>query len=180
MPVNFHIGASDDSGVFYNSTSWPSQNIDKRLSIAGTMHCFNNAKILANIMYSGMLDRHPTLKLVSVESGIGWVPFLLEMLDYQVHQGRAEYYTDMQLLPLDYFKRQIYACFWFERRNTPYMIQAVGVDNVMMETDFPHPTSLYPGPREYIAESLGSMAREDIAKVVGRNAAKVYNLPIDG
>jgi uncharacterized protein len=165
MPVNFHIGASDDSGTFYSTAAWPTQNIDKNLSIAGTLYCFNNARILANIFYSGMLDRHPNLKLVSVESGIGWVPFLLEMLDYQVGQGRSEYYTDMKLLPSEYFRRQVYACFWFERRNTPYMIQAVGVDNVMMETDFPHPTSLFPGPREYIEKSLGSMKRDDIAKV---------------
>jgi len=179
MPVNCHIGASDDSGSFLNSASWPTQNVDKNLSIAGTLHCFNNARILANIFYSGMLDRHPELKIVSVESGIGWIPFLLEMLDYQVGQGRSEYYTDMKLLPSEYFRRQIYACFWFERRNAPYMIKAVGVDNVMMETDFPHPTSLFPSPRDYIAESLASMEQEDIAKVVGGNAARVYNLPID-
>jgi predicted TIM-barrel fold metal-dependent hydrolase len=179
MPVNFHIGASDDSGAFHNTTGWPGQNVDKKLSLSGTMHCFNNGRILANIFYSGMLDRHPNLKLVSVESGIGWVPFLLEMLDYQVGQGRSEYYTDMKLLPSEYFRRQVYACFWFERRNSPYMIQAVGVDNVMMETDFPHPTSLFPSPREYIAKSLGSMKRDDIEKVVGGNAARVYNLPIN-
>jgi len=179
MPVNFHIGASDDSGAFHSTTAWPAQNIDKRLSLSGTMHCFNNGRILANIFYSGMLDRHPDLKLVSVESGIGWIPFLLEMLDYQVGQGRSEYYTDMKLLPSEYFRRQIYACFWFERRNAPYMIKAVGVDNVMMETDFPHPTSLFPGPREYIAESLASMEHDVVAKVVGGNAARVYNLPIN-
>ncbi len=180
MPVNFHIGASDDSGNFHSTAAWPGQNIDKHLSLSGTLLCFQNAHILANIFYSGMLDRHPKLKLVSVESGIGWIPFLLEMLDYQVGRGRAEYYTDMKLLPSEYFKRQVYACFWFERQHTPYMIHAVGVDNVMMETDFPHPTSLFPGSREYVAESLSSMAQEDVAKVVGGNAARVYNLPIEG
>jgi hypothetical protein len=49
----------------------------------------------------------------------------------------------------------------------------------MMETDFPHPTSLFPGPRAYIEKTLGSMKRDDVAKVVGGNAARVYNLPIN-
>ena len=43
----------------------------------------DNFRTIANLIYSGLLERHPKLKFVSVESGIGWLPFVLEGLDYQ-------------------------------------------------------------------------------------------------
>ena len=50
------------------------------------------------------------------------------------------------MLPSEYFKRQIYATTWFEQRNIAALVEAVGEDNILFETDFPHPTCLYPDP----------------------------------
>ena len=85
---------------------------------------------------------------MSVESGIGWIPFALDALDWQwkncgVHLEHPEY----ELLPSEYFKRQIYGCFWFEDANgAQCAIDQLGPDNILYETDFPHPTSMSPGP----------------------------------
>jgi predicted TIM-barrel fold metal-dependent hydrolase len=177
LPLNFHIGASDESGAFYNNSAWPSMNLDQKVAITSMMLCFKNAQLLANIIYSGMLDRFPRLKIVSVESGIGWIPFALENLDYQVTEMRSES-SKLQMKPSEYFRRQMYGCFWFERQDAPYMIDRVGEDNVLLETDFPHPTSLYPDPKAYVAQSLASLDPAVCAKVVGGNAARVYNLPL--
>jgi predicted TIM-barrel fold metal-dependent hydrolase len=178
MPVNFHIGASDEDGAFYNSSAWPSMNMDQKLSITGLMMCFGNARVLSNMIYSGMFDRHPKLKVVSVESGIGWIPFVLEALDYQVTQMQPESFRHLKLKPSEYFRRQMYGCFWFEKLDAVHSIKVVGEDNVMLETDFPHPTSLYPDPLEHVAKSLSGLDEPAMAKVVGGNAARVYNLPL--
>ena len=76
-----------------------------------------NARVVVNIICSGMLDRYPELKIVSVESGTGWIPFILEALDYEMSENAPEAKARMSLLPSEYFKRQIYATTWFERTN---------------------------------------------------------------
>ena len=62
-----------------------------------------------------MLDRFPELKIVSVESGAGWIPFILEALDYEMDENAPRRRRALSLLPSEYFKRQIYATTWFER-----------------------------------------------------------------
>jgi predicted TIM-barrel fold metal-dependent hydrolase len=89
LPINFHIGASDDSMAWFGSSFWPSEPEDVRFAIGSSMLFFGNARVMANILLSGILDRYPTLKFVSVESGIGWVPFLLETIEYQLSENAA-------------------------------------------------------------------------------------------
>jgi predicted TIM-barrel fold metal-dependent hydrolase len=81
--------------------------------------------------------------------------------------------------PVEYFRRQIYASFWFEGRDASSSIRRVGVDNVMFETDFPHPICLYPRPLEQVRECLADLTSEERRKVLSSNAARVYNIPLD-
>ena len=91
-----------------------------------------------------MLNRYPDIQFVSVESGIGWIPFALEALDYQFHDNEVvKENPAFDLLPSEYFARNIYACYWFEQIAPRRLIDKVGADRIMFETDFPHPTSLY-------------------------------------
>src|SRR5207248_748306 len=85
-------------------------------------------------------DRFPRLKLVSVESGFGHVPFYLEALDWEW----LTFGNTSPLLPSEYFRRQCYGTFWFERTTLPLL--AAYPDNFMFSTDYPHATSLSPGP----------------------------------
>ena len=116
--------------------------------------------------------------MVSVESGIGWVPFVLEALDYQVQETAPSVMDRLSMKPSEYFRRQIYACFWFESHALVSMIENVGVDNCMFETDFPHPTCLYPDPLATVTESLAGVDRDFRYKVLSGNATRVYSLPV--
>ena len=82
-PVNFHIAASQTSMNMYGRASWPSMGPLRRLALGSTNLFMENARVLGNVLYSGILERFPGVKIVSVESGIGWVPFMLEALDYE-------------------------------------------------------------------------------------------------
>ncbi|RVT94479.1 amidohydrolase family protein [Sphingomonas crocodyli] len=176
MPINFHIGASESSSAWFGSSFWPSEPHDIRFAIGSSMLFFGNARVMANIILSGILDRYPTIKFVSVESGIGWIPFLLETLEYQLHENAVT--KTFSLTPEEYFRRNIYGCFWFERKNMAATVRQCGVDNVMFETDFPHPTCLYPEPLEHAASGLAQLTFEEREKILSTNASKLYNIPL--
>ncbi len=176
MPVHFHIGASLTAMTYFGSYPWPSHDDDTKLAIGGTLLFVGNARVVVNIICSGMLDRFPDLKVVSVESGVGWVPFIMEALEYEMAENAPGKLGAMELTPVEYFRRQIYATTWFERRNIASVVDSVGADNLMFETDFPHPTCLYPGPLESAATNLADLTPEVQRKILGDNAVKLYRI----
>jgi predicted TIM-barrel fold metal-dependent hydrolase len=176
LPVHFHIGASLTTMTYFGTYPWESQDEDTKLAIGGTLLFIGNARVVTNIILSGLLDRHPTLKMVSVESGVGWIPFILEALDYEMSENAPKQLGQLSMLPSEYFRRNLYATFWFEKNNVPALIAAVGEDNVLFETDFPHPTCLYPKPLETVADKMSTLTPAVQRKVLGENAAALYRL----
>ncbi len=178
LPVHFHIGASDSAMAYFGTTYWPSQDDYVKPAIGGASLFQNNSRVLLNSAYSGMFDRHPKLKMVSVESGIGWVPFMLEAMDYELEENAPAWFHKLQKLPSEYFRDNWYATFWFEkgRGDLQHLIDTVGEDNIMFETDFPHPTSLHPNPLELVREKIASLRPDTQRKVMGGNADKLYRL----
>jgi predicted TIM-barrel fold metal-dependent hydrolase len=176
MPVHFHIGASLTTMNFFGNYPWESHDDDTKLAIGGALLFIGNARVVVNLICSGMFDRYPALKVVSVESGMGWVPFILEALDYEMDENAPDAKARMKLLPSEYFKQNIYATTWFEHRNLAALIDAVGDDNIMFETDFPHPTCLYPAPLKTADENLRDLSTDVQRKILGENAARLYRL----
>jgi uncharacterized protein len=175
MPVNFHIGASEQSMDFVGAQGWPGLHYDMRAALGGAMLFINNGRVMGNLILSGLLDRFPKLKFVSVESGIGWIPFLLEAIDYEYKETGANV-AKLQRLPSEYFASNFSACFWFERRDLTRQIRAVGVDNVLFETDFPHPVCLY--PVDDMDKAMAGLTEEEKVKVLSGNAQRVYNIKL--
>jgi uncharacterized protein len=137
-----------------------------------------NGLQLNDLLMSGVLARYPKIKFVSVESGIGWIPFMLEALDYQF-QGNsvAQEHPEFDRLPSEYFARNVYACYWFEQTAPRRLIDKIGVENVLFETDFPHPTSLY--GEEVHARIRGGLSdcEETVRrKILWENSEKLYKV----
>lgn len=151
----------------------------RRLALHASQMFMSNVRIIANLCMSDMFDRYPNLKIVSAESGISWVPFILETLEYQLD----EMVTDVDELalqrrrPTDYFRDHIYVMFWFEHVGPKKLIHDIGINNVLVETDVPHPTCLYPGTREHFAKVLGDLDPEVRRRVLHDNAAELYRIP---
>ena len=159
--MHFHIGASVTAMGFYGKYPWASHPANTRLAIGGTLLFIGNARVVTNLILSGMFDRHPDLKMVSVESGCGWVPFILETLDYEMAENAPEELSQLKKMPSEYFRSNLYATYWFEssRNKLPDLVAAVGEDSILFETDFPHPTCLYPSPLEAVEEKMaGALA----------------------
>jgi len=178
LPVNFHIGASDDSMSWVGDSPWPSIPSGGKLAIGSAMMYVSNARVLGNLIYSLVPERFPKIKFVSVESGMGWIPFMMQALDYQLGETAEDVSRHMSMKPSEYFKRNFYACFWFENQDLDRLIRDVGVDNCMFETDFPHPTCLYPDSLGYARRALADVDPEIVRKVVCGTASKLYNIPV--
>jgi predicted TIM-barrel fold metal-dependent hydrolase len=178
LPVHFHIGASLTSLNFYGKYFWPSQHQNLKPAIGGAMLFLNNARVVINSVYAGIFDRHPSLKMVSVESGMGWVPFILETMDYEIFENAPEQAAQMSRKPSEYFATNWYATFWFEEGGGDLqgLIDKIGEDNVLFETDFPHPTCLYPDPLGTVEERMSALRPATRRKVLGENAAKLYRV----
>ena len=107
----------------------------------------DNMRCIGDLIFGGVCHRFPDLKLVSVESGVGWIPAALETFDWQWRNGGVrDEHPEYDLLPSEYFRRQIYGCFWFEQQVALDAI-AQYPDNILFESDYPHPTCQHPGPR---------------------------------
>lgn len=178
LPVHFHIGASVTGMGFAGKYPWPSQSPNVALALTGTLLFIGNARVVANLIVSGIFDRHPDLKVVSVESGVGWIPFILETLDYEMAENAPDETRRLAKRPSEYFRSNLYATFWFEnnRNNLPALIEAVGEDNILFETDFPHPTCLYPKPLDAMAAKMATLPVGTQRKIYGENARKLYRL----
>jgi predicted TIM-barrel fold metal-dependent hydrolase len=174
LPVNFHIGASDESMSWFGQGAWPSHSENAQLAFGSTMLFVGNQRVLVNMLISRFLEKFPTLKVVSVESGISWIPFVLEAVEYQMSEAGLK----MELSPWEVFQRQIYACCWFERRHLLADIRRIGEDSILFETDYPHPTCLYPDPLKQLQGTIEEMTRNEREKLFNRNAVNVYGLPI--
>ena len=82
------------------------------------------------------------------------------------------------MLPSDYFRRQFYGCFWFERSTVGPTLEYVGAQSLMFETDFPHPTCLYPRDDHGLAQALEGIAHGDVERIMSLNAAELYRIDI--
>jgi predicted TIM-barrel fold metal-dependent hydrolase len=167
LPVNFHIGGGSFSGA-----PWAGMSPARGIATMSSLAFVGNVRCVANLIFSGLLDRYPALKFVSVESGMGWLPFLLELCEYQVDENGV---TDLALRPREYFRRQIYASYWFEK-DARGAVEKLGEDNLMFETDFPHPTCLYPDIRAQVEETLGGLPPRVQRKILHETAQRVYQL----
>ncbi len=178
MPVNFHIGSTIGHLDYYAKSVWPSFGRERRLALGSASLFLGNARVVGNMIYSGVPERFPNVKFVSVESGVGWLPFYLEVLDHQMHEAAPNELAELSMLPSEYFRRQFYSCFWFERSTVRPTLEYVGAQSLMFETDFPHPTCLYPRDDHDLVKALEGIAPDDIERIMSRNAAELYRIDI--
>lgn len=197
--VNFHIGAGNrredieairaaryrtepevDAPKAVANPSWRSFGMQRRLAVGATQIPMSNVRILTNLCMSDMFDRYPHLKVVSAESGIGWVPFILESMEFQLD----EMVTDpaeaavQQRRPTEYFRDHMFVMFWFESYAPAHMIEHIGVGNVLVETDIPHPTCLYPATRAHFDKVLAGAHPDVRRRVLRDNGADLYGVDL--
>jgi len=177
LPIHFHIGGGEDNVFDLMTPRRASHGAAGAEAYAATNLFMKNGTQCADLITSGVLARFPELRFVSVESGIGWIPFVLECADYSyLGASTAARQGSSELLPSELFRRQVYATFWFERTAPTRLLDELPVDNLLFETDFPHVTCLYGNIAETIEANLGHASEEVRRKVLWDNAARLYGI----
>jgi predicted TIM-barrel fold metal-dependent hydrolase len=177
LPISFHIGSGE-----FTTTDWTPERIELYgpggINAQTSIGLFlENGRQIVDLLFSGVLPRYPDLKFVSVESGIGFIPFLLEAADHTFNYGQLRRdRPEFELMPSEYFARQVYGCYWFEEYAPAHMLDKIPVDNILFETDYPHPVCLYGDVREKIEAGLGDADPEVRRKLLFDNAAKLYKI----
>ena len=135
-----------------------------------------------SVIWGGVCERFPKVRFAFLESGGGWIAPWLDRMDRHFDDNGVFNDTTLKLLPSEYFRRQVYATFWFERGSLAPALEGLQ-DNLMFSTDFPHPTSQTPGPasfatgpRAYMNDVLGAADPDVSRKVLQDNARHVYQL----
>jgi predicted TIM-barrel fold metal-dependent hydrolase len=180
MPINIHVGSTPVAGhgARLAQPAWPSLPPRAHKPVNSVQIELANSRFVSNLVVSDVLHRWPEVKWVSVESGIGWIPYVLERVDYEYLEDYPDSPAPDAPSAFEMFRRNLYACFWFEKAGPTILLEYLGADNIMWETDFPHPTCLHPEAVRRSARALRGVGEENIRKIMQDNAAKLYNIPV--
>jgi uncharacterized protein len=130
----------------------------------------------------GILERHPKLKMVMAEAGTGWLPWLIQELDYRHWRlwEAKDFWADkggtaLETKPSELFKRQIWATFQ-EDYAAMALIPFFGEGHLLWASDYPHPDGVWPHSREAVERQMKDLTPEMRKKLAHDNAAKLYGL----
>ena len=135
------------------------------------------ANSVFDFLFYGILDKHPGLKLVTVENEIGWIPFCLQQWDYYYRRFRESNPPLIDKEPSYFFNRQGYATF-FNDAVGAHNLAWVNPDNYMWSNDFPHPNSTWPNSLKVIERDLGTLPEDRRRKLLRENVSRLYNLQV--
>jgi predicted TIM-barrel fold metal-dependent hydrolase len=166
--INLHIGSAGAS---------PATTDDAPPDVTGVLF-FGYAMFAAvDWLYSLYPVKHPELKICLSEGGIGWVAGLLDRLDHmRSYHDMYGTWTD-SLTPAEVMKRN----FWFCAIEDPSSFvqrDRIGVENILLEQDYPHCDSTWPNTQAVIEREIGGLPADDVERITWRNASELYRFPV--
>jgi predicted TIM-barrel fold metal-dependent hydrolase len=132
---------------------------------------------LFDLIFSGVPERFPDLKIISVENEYNWLASLLVRMDKSYERFRREQPLSLTMRPTEYVRRQVRVTF-FNDAIGPMTMPYIGTDLLMWSSDYPHQNSTWPHSREVIARDLGNLSAEDREKLVSRNVIELHKLRV--
>ena len=170
VPIGVHEGSS---------VTVPTLGSDRPfnpLVLHAVSHSFEAMLACAQLIAFGVLERHPRLRVMFLESSGGWAPFWLERLDEQA-ESFGGFCPDLRLRPSEYFARQCAISFEVDERTLPALAPFVGPERILWGSDYPHHDATFPGAVEAIRTTVAPCPTATQARVLGLNARRLYRLP---
>jgi predicted TIM-barrel fold metal-dependent hydrolase len=174
VPISVH-GSSSSSGdpltnARYNPHAGPFIALGQAIGFP-----FENMINLGHFMYSGILDRFPKLRLLILEANSGWVPFWLNRLE-KYCEGRQSVFFDehpLKATPQEYFRRQCAVAADADEPSIKYVVDYLGDDNIVFNTDYPHPDA--PATSEPLKNMMEQpLSKESKKKILWDNSVRIY------
>lgn len=166
LPLSMHIGTS--SGLMSPS---PESTPSVGIALCGV----NSMSALGDLIYSGAFEGLPNLRVALSESGAGWVPYVLERLDYTWERSRYEGLRNTER-PSEVFARHLWVCIISD----DYAIRnrdLIGVEKMMWEADFPHNDGNWPNSRKMLADAMVDVPDDEAQRIAELNARELYRFP---
>lgn len=164
--ISLHVGSSGIHGLAEDGP---------RIQVGATLFGSSSLAAAADWLWSEYPLRNPDLKIAMSEGGIGWVAMLMDRLDNMV--DRSGYGAGWAERPADVLKRN----FWYCTIDDPSTIDTrhrIGVENITVETDYPHGDSTWPTTQDVIEEVWGHIPANELRMMCSENAAALYRHPL--
>jgi predicted TIM-barrel fold metal-dependent hydrolase len=163
------------------SSAWaPLPSPDPPFEILPTFFPVNGLLAAGEWLWSGVPLRFPNLRIALSEGGIGWVPMLMDRADYVLEHsasGAESHSWPSDLRPSEVLRRN----FWFCSIEDPSIValrHVIGVDHIMVESDYPHADSSWPDTQHVLTETWGSLPDDELRAVACGNAAALFRHPL--
>jgi predicted TIM-barrel fold metal-dependent hydrolase len=165
MPVNLHIltgatgtGLGPDIIATY-------MNLPREISTS-----------IVEMITTGVLERHPKLKIISAENDIGWVAHFLKRLDH-AHGRWGARYPEMKMPASEYWRRQVY-CTWQDDVAGARTRDLIGVETLLWASDYPHGDSTWPHSQEVIKKNFEGVPEDEKRMMLRDNMVGIYGIDI--
>jgi predicted TIM-barrel fold metal-dependent hydrolase len=170
LPLHFHTFPMIPMKVFENQTGQTKRAVFFSVVSSFQMNLVN---ILAALMGAAVFERYPNVRVAFGESGIGWIPYALDRMDFEWEDRFQD--LGLKMRPSDYWRRQCKATFQFDRIGTK-LIDEMGAESLMWGSDYPHGDGVWPESDKYIADQFAHLPAEITRKITCENAGRFYGL----
>jgi predicted TIM-barrel fold metal-dependent hydrolase len=187
MVIHFHSGAAPMQDYF---GPWTAREGEEPAQLPGAVGIYIsevvwwNARPLSFLIWGGVFERFPGLKVVITEGTTIWVPEYLALLDFRydvTHYAAklGDYRSHLSLKPSEYFRRNVFLGASCMPRREAELRHEIGLRNIMWGSDYPHPEGTWPETREQMLETFRGLPEDEIAAMLGSNAARVYGFDVE-
>jgi predicted TIM-barrel fold metal-dependent hydrolase len=175
FPIAVHIGSFVRGDLAGRRESWSSLAFVGMAAL--TKAGGQTLPVVCDILFSGIFEHFPLLKIVLVEANIGWIPTLLEQSDdmfrrYRWYTNAVAQQTEM---PSDIFFRNFWATFMVDTVGMD-LRHRMNVDHLMWSTDYPHSGSDWPNSRVTIERVFRDVRQDQVKKMLHTNCIELYGL----
>jgi len=170
VPICFHSGATRD----IQFPPYAGFSPELAAAMEAITRPVSSVLVMANFLFSRILDRFPQLKVVFAETSLAWAAYELELADHQFERQRLNT-EGYKMLPSELFKRQCHMVGWFDATGLKTR-HHIGLNSLLWSTNFPQATSTWPESQRAIASCFDGMPEKETRQVLVDNAARLYHL----
>ena len=175
MPLSLHVGT-----YRWRADEHFDDTIREKDLVEFSCRDYDPRKAIASMIFGGVFDRFPELKVGSVEFDIAWAPLFIMRMDYIYTEhalGVKQRRFRNDAMPSDFFRNNIFLSFQEDAIGIR-LRDVIGVDNMMWGSDYPHSESTFPQSRKILAEILAGVPDDEQARIAGGNTARVYHFDV--
>ena len=174
VPLNFHIAATcaGPGQVSVFTSEWTAPDA---AAYSATQDYWVR-RSLGSMIFAGVFERFPGLKVAIVEHELSWAPYFLDKMDvtYKELSQTAPYRFKDGRLPSDFFRTNIFLTFQEDKIGLDVLSKMLGTDTLMFGSDYPHAESTWPNSRAFLDDMLADVSEDDRRKLVCDNVAGLY------